>query len=412
MSTPQKSSNVENALLAGQEQQSVNDYISDYFRKVRSGNLGSLPIVFGLIFIAIIFQSQNSNFLTPRNMVGLIQQMAPYAAIGYGIVFVLLLGEIDLSVGYVSAVGGIAMVLLIRDSDMVWYLAIFGALCATTIIGLFQGFLITFFQVPSLVVTLAGFLVWSGAVLIMIGGAGTVIVQDRTVLDIASAFLPEIWGWILGVGFVALYAAGQYRQMIVRTAQGLPAKPMPIFIGQTALLLGIIVAVVLIANQDRGVPFVGVLLLVMMAILTYIAENTRFGRYVYAVGGNEEAARRAGIRVNQIKIIVFGIAGLMAGVGGIILASRLRSVATGAGGGNLLLNVIAAAVIGGTSLFGGAGKVSSAILGALVIAGIENGMGLLNLSSGEKFIITGIVLLIAVVVDSFSRRSQKRSGLA
>lgn len=412
MSTTTKPKNTENALLAGQEQQSVSDYVQDYFRKVRSGNLGALPIVFGLIFIAIVFQSQNSNFLTARNMVNLIAQMSPYATIGYGIVFVLLLGEIDLSVGYVSAVGGIAMVLLIKDSGTVWYMAIFGALFATTAIGLLQGFLITFFQVPSLVVTLAGFLVWSGAVLIMIGGAGTVIVQDRTIQNIANAFLPKAWGWILGLGYVAFYAIGQYRQMIVRKAQGLNAKPMPIFLGQTVVLAAIIVFVVAIANQDRGVPFVGVLLLVMMAILTYIAENTQFGRYVYAVGGNEEAARRAGIRVNQIKILVFGISGLMAGVGGIILASRLRSVATGAGGGNLLLNVIAAAVIGGTSLFGGSGKVSSAILGALVIAGIENGMGLLNLSSGQKFIITGIVLLIAVIVDSFSRRSQKRSGLA
>ncbi len=409
-STSQQSTG--NALLDGQRQQSVSSYLQSYVQRVRAGDLGSLPIIIGLIAIAIIFQSQNSNFLTARNIVNLIVQMAGTATIAYGIVFVLLLGEIDLSVGYVSAVGGVTMTLMLKDAEAAWYISIFVALFATTIIGLVQGTIITVFQVPSLVVTLAGFLVWSGVVLIMVGGAGTVIIQDDVINDIANSFLPDVWGWIVGFGAVAFYAVTEFLSLQIRQKEGLATKPIAIILGQIAFLAVLTIFIVALANSDRGVPVVGVFLLVMLTILTYIAEKTRFGRYVYAVGGNEEAARRAGIPVNQIKIAVFGIAGFMAGVGGIILASRLRSVATGAGGGNLLLNVIAAAVIGGTSLFGGAGKVSSAILGALVIMGIENGMGLLDFSSGEKFIITGIVLLIAVIVDSFSRRSQKRSGLA
>lgn len=421
-------SGTQSALLASQQPQTPGEYISGYLRRLRSGDLGSLPIIFGLIAIAVIFQSQNANFLTPRNLVNLVIQMAGITVIAYGIVFVLLLGEIDLSVGYVSAVGGVSVAILLRDSLtnpnlawLDWWNVIPLALFITTAIGWLHGMLITFFQLPSFIVTLAGLLAWNGVVLIIIGPGGTVNIQNPVVRNLASEVLPPVWSWIVVGVFVALYAVNEYLTARGRTQAGLRAKPMPIIIIQIALMgaIGSILAYLFNLNRAlndqaapiQGMPVIAVIMLVLLVVLTFVTERTRFGRYVYAVGGNKEAARRAGIRVERIRVYVFMIAGLMAGMGGIILASRLKSVATDAGGGSLLLYAIASAVIGGTSLFGGRGRVSSAVLGALIVASVENGMGLLNLPSGVKFIITGLVLLVAVVVDAISRRSQQKAGI-
>jgi len=421
MSTIQNDSSApQNPLLASQAPQSVNDYLRGSLRRIRGGDIGALPIIIGLVIIAIIFQTANSNYLTPRNLVNLIVQMAAITSIAYGVVFILILGEIDLSVSFVSAVGGVGMALLLRPPPgwpawipaMPWFVAMPLALGVVTLIGFVQGKIITYFQLPAFVVTLAGFLVWSGVVLILIGGAGTVIIQDKTVLGIANSFLPPELGWIVGIVFVAAVAISQFNDLRTRQSKGLSTRPMPVIIGQIAILALIIAIAVYISNLDRGVPFVGVLILIILGILDYVASRTRFGRYVYAVGGNKEAARRAGIPVERIRVFVFMLASFMAGVGGIILASRLRSVATNTGGGDLLLDSIAAAVIGGTSLFGGRGKVQSALLGALIIASVDNGMGLLpNVSAGAKFVVTGLVLLVAVVVDAISRRSQQQSGI-
>ena len=406
-------STTENALLASQIKQSSGEYIRAYWVRMKSGDLGSLPILFGLVVIAIIFQSQNENFLTARNFVNLIVQMAGTTVIAIGVVYVLLLGEIDLSIGYVSAVAAVFMTLRLQEpGGWPWYAAIIVALLFAAGIGVLHGLIITRFQVPSFIVSLAGLMAWNGVVLILIGSGGTVIVQDKVVIGIANYFLPAMWGWILVVVGVGLVAYGQLRQLYSRRKQGAVTKPTAIAITQLVLLALAAIVVVYIANQDRGVPFVGVLLLVLLAGFSFLATRTRFGRYVYAVGGNKEAARRAGIAVERIRVMVFMISSLMAGMGGIVLASRLRSVDTAAGGGNLLLNSIAAAVIGGTSLFGGSGKVSSALLGALVIMSVENGMGLLGLSAGVKFVITGLVLLIAVLVDAISRRNRTQSGIA
>ncbi len=217
-------------------------------------------------------------------------------------------------------------------------------------------------------------------------------------------------GWWPYLG-IAAFAALRFWGLYSRQKQRLATTPPTIIIAQIIFLAVCVLIIVYICNLDRGVPSVGLLMLAMLVGLTYLAKNTRFGRYIYAIGGNKEAARRAGIRVERYRVLVFMIASTMAGMGGIILASRLRSVATNAGGGNILLNSIAAAVIGGTSLFGGRGSVSSAMLGAVIIAGIENGMGLIALSAGDQLIVTGLVLLAAVVIDAISRRNQKRSGL-
>lgn len=416
------------ALLASQQPQTPTEYVRAYLKRIRSGDLGSLPIIFGLIIIAIIFQTQNQNFLTPRNIVNIVIQMAGIAVIAYGIVFVLLLGEIDLSVGYVSAVGGVTTAILLRDSLMNpalswmdWWNVVPIALIITTLIGLLHGVLITTFQLPSFIVTLAGLLGWNGVVLIIVGDGGTVNIQNPVVRNLASEVLPPVWSWVIIALFIGLYALNEISSARARTKAGLRTKPTTIFVIQLVIMTVIGAGVAYLFNINRalsetappqqGMPVIAVIMLVLWLVLTYVAERTRFGRYVYAIGGNKEAARRAGIRVERIRVIVFGISGLMAGVGGIILASRLKSVATDAGGGNLLLYVIAAAVIGGTSLFGGRGKVISAILGALVVSSVENGMGLLNVSSGVKFIVTGLVLLAAVIVDALSRRSQQSSGL-
>ena len=413
MSVKNSTTASESALMAGQVAQSPSEYIQSYLKRVTSGDLGSLPIILGLILIAIIFQSQNENFLTARNFVNLIVQMAGVTTIAYGVVFVLLIGEIDLSIGYVSAVAAVTMTLLLREpGGWPWYAALGLALVAVALIGMVQGLIITTFQLPSFVVTLAGLLAWNGVVLIMIGGAGTVIIQDSVIVGIANYFLPAIWGWILALVFVAGYTLTRVRQVIARRNQGLSTTPMLIVVLQIVGLAILSLLAVYVCNHDRGVPFVGIILLVFLVGFSFLATKTPFGRYVYAVGGNKEAARRAGISVQRIQVIVFMISSAMAGMGGIILASRLRSVDTAAGGGNLLLNAIAAAVIGGTSLFGGSGRVSSAVLGALIIMSVENGMGLLGLSSGVKFVITGLVLLLAVLVDAISRRSRTQSGLA
>jgi D-xylose transport system permease protein len=398
-----------------EQTQTLSGYIRTWWQGIQGGELGSLPIILGLVVIAATFGVLEDNFITERNFTNLLLQMAPYATIAIGVVFVLLIGEIDLSVAFVSAVGGVVMTLLLRPDDpgWPWWLAILVALLCTTAIGFVQALVITKAGVPSFVVTLAGLLIWSGVVLILTtqySTAGTIRVQDTTVVEIANGFLSDFWGWMLAAAVVLAYAAAQARTALTRRASGLAAKPTVVIVLQVAALAIIMFAAVWYANKDRGVPKVTLILGAFLLFWSFIAARTRFGRHVYAVGGSAEAARRAGINVDRVRIAVFMISGFMAGVGGIILASRLRSVATNTGGGNLLLLVIAAAVIGGTSLFGGIGRVISALLGALVIASIQNGMDLLGLASGTKFVITGLVLLGAVLIDAFSKRRRAARG--
>lgn len=412
----QDTAQVEGVLLAESRSETVSEVFNEWLRRVRAGDLGSLPIIVGLIIIAVIFGIAEPLFFSSRNFVNLLLQMAGITTIAIGVVFVLLIGEIDLSIGYVSGVAGVSMVLLLREPtpNLPWPVAIGAALLAALLIGLVQGSIITKTGAHSFVVTLAGLLVWSGVVLIMTtiwSTAGTIVIQDQTVLDIANAFLPPVWGWGLWAATMLFFVASRVSGRRTQQRQGLPVGPISVLIAQIAGLVAITGFAIWYANQDRGVPVVFVIVLIFLFAWTFVASRTRFGRYVYAVGGNEEAARRAGIQVDRIKIFVFMISSFMAGVGGIILASRLRSVDTASGGGNLLLNAIAAAVIGGTSLFGGVGFVMSAFLGALVIASVENGMGLLGLPAGVKFVVNGLVLLAAVLIDAFSRRTRESSGI-
>jgi D-xylose transport system permease protein len=411
----------EEALPAGRTAEdapigSVAEYMGRWWQRVRSGDLGSLPIVLGLVVIVLVFGSLDDTFYTERNFTNLLLQMAPFATIAIGVVFVLLLGEIDLSVAYVSAVGGVTMTMLLRPDNpgWPWWLSVIVALVVTTLIGLIEGLVITKAGVPSFVVTLAGLLIWNGVVLLMTtrySTSGTIRIQDPTVRGIAGNFLNDFWGWAVGVVAVVGYGLSQIRTARARRARGLDAKPVLIIAAQFIGLAAVTIAVISYANRDRGIPISSVTLLVLLVFWSFVASRLRFGRHVYAVGGNAEAARRAGINVDRIRIMVFMISGFMAGLGGIMFASRLRSVATNTGGGNLLLNVIAAAVIGGTSLFGGTGRVVSALLGTLVIASIANGMGLLNLEQAIQFIITGLVLLAAVLLDAVSKHRRAARGL-
>ena len=397
------------------ESETLSGYLRLWWQGVRAGDLGTLPIIIGLVLIFLTFGLLEENFLTERNFTNLLLQMSAYATVAIGVVFVLLIGEIDLSVAFVSAVGAVVMTLLLRPDNpgWPWWAAIAVALLCTTAIGLLQAIVITKAGVPSFVVTLAGFLIWSGVVLILTtqySTAGTIRIQDETVVGIANDFLSELWGWILAVVVVVAYAAIQLRTALARRARNLAGKPTSLIVLQTLGLAVVTFTAVWYLNEDRGVPQVILILGILLLFWSFVASRTRFGRHVYAVGGSAEAARRAGIDVDRVRIAVFMISGFMAGAGGIILASRLRSVATNTGGGNLLLLVIAAAVIGGTSLFGGTGRVIAALLGALVIASIQNGMDLLGLASGTKFVITGLVLLGAVLMDAFAKQRRAARG--
>ena len=398
------------------DKETLGSYVRGRIEGIRAGELGNLPLIIGIIVIAIYFQSRNDNFLSAGNFVNLVTQMAPYAIIGMGVVFVLLLGEIDLSIGFVSGIGGvITAILLIPDGNQTSVaVAIAAAIAAGLAIGTLHGVLFAKVGIPSFIVTLAGLLGWNGVVLVLIGSRGTVVIQDSFVNGIANNSLSHIGGWIVIEGAVLLYAAIQFMAVRTRAKAGLPNVPMALILIRIVVLavVGAIVVAVCNSVEGRGVPYVGVLMIALMLIWTFVTDRTKFGRHVYAVGGNAEAARRAGIRIDGIRIACFAISSAMACVGGIVLASRLSSVDTNTGGGSILLYAIAAPVIGGTSLFGGRGTIRSALLGAVVIAGIENGLGLLNVSAGTKFIVTALVLLAAVAVDSISRRGRAAAGRA
>jgi D-xylose transport system permease protein len=394
--------------------ETVGAYARRWLVDVKSGELGSLPIIVGLVIIAIVFQTQNDRFLTASNFVNLIVQTAPYAVIAMGVTFALLLGEIDLSIGFVSGVGGVLVALLLipDGNELPTAVAIVVCLAAGIGIGVLHGLIITKIGVPSFVVTLAGLLAWNGVVLLLIGSRGTVILQNEFVIGLANDFMEPGLAWLLMLACVALYAAIQLVRYRNREKAGLANDPIVIIALRIAGLAVVLAIVVAVANEDRGVPYSGILVGALLLGLTYVLNRTRFGRHVYAVGGNQEAARRAGIDVDRVKIACFALCSVLAVLGGIILASRLRSVDTNTGGGQALLYPIAAAVIGGTSLFGGRGTMKAALLGAIVMISIDNGLGLLGLSSGTKFVVTGGVLLLAVTVDSISRRGRAQSGRA
>jgi D-xylose transport system permease protein len=380
---------------------------------LKAGDVGSLPIVIGLALIVAFFYSKNENFLTAGNFTNLMTQMAGVTTIAIGVVFVLLLGEIDLSIAYVAGLAGV-LVAQLQVPDGSWevkgVLAIAIAVTVTALIGGLQGSFVAYVGVPSFVVTLAGLLFWQGVILYRIGEAGVIIIEDSTINNVANYFFSDRAGLLIAAIGSALFAVSTLAGVVARRRHGIRTDNLVLVVAKLLFVAAVLFGAVVWANKERGFPLAFVLVIILLVFWTWVAERTTFGRHVYAVGGNSEAARRAGINVARIRVYVFMISGLMAGFGGVILAARLNSVDLNAGGGTLLLDAISAAVIGGTSLFGGRGRVISALLGALVISTVGNGIDLLGYSSAIKYMVTGLILLAAVTLDALSRRRLERAG--
>jgi D-xylose transport system permease protein len=376
----------------------------------RHGELGSLPVIVGLIVICAYFQSQQSTFLSARNLSNLVLQIGATGAVALGVVLVLLLGEIDLSVGSVAGLTSAMLGVLIVNEGWPWWLAIIIVLVTGAAIGAFQGAWFAVVGVPAFVVTLAGFLAWQGVQLRVLGATGTVNVFDPHIAKIAQSYLPDYWGWILGIGCAAAYAAWKWTEQARRRRAGLAATPLAVTAVRTIAVAAVAVASVIVLNSFKGVPTVGVILLGLVISFAFVTTSTKLGAYVFAVGGNAEAARRAGINIRLIRVVVFTIAGLMAAIGGIIFVSRLTAASTQTGGGTFLLEAIAAAVIGGTSLFGGRGSAWSALLGVLVIGAVANGLDLMAQPPEIKYMVEGAILLAAVTIDAIARRTRQAAG--
>jgi D-xylose transport system permease protein len=380
---------------------------------IKAGNLGSWPVLIGLVVIATFFSFKADNFLSPGNFSNIVTQMAGVTLLAYGVVFVLLIGEIDLSISYISGIAGVVVAQLTLPESghqVAGIVAIVLAVAVCVAIGAFQGSFVAFIGVPAFVVTLAGYQIWQGVIQKSIEKEGVIVIQDSTVNNTANYFFSDKAGWIIAAVVCGVYAASVLGGVLSHRRAGVPVRD-PLFVAFKVIAVVVVAVVtVIICNKDRGVPFVLLLMIAALLILTFVAKRTTFGRHVYAVGGNAEAARRAGINVARVRVIVFMISGGMAGLGGVVLAARLNSVDLNAGGGTLLIDAIAAAVIGGTSLFGGRGEVRDALFGALVIATIANGLNTLNLTQGVIYITTGGILLFAVTLDTVLRRRQRAAG--
>ncbi|MEV6522899.1 ABC transporter permease [Longispora sp. NPDC051575] len=383
--------------------------------------MGALPAVFGLLVLCTAFTILRPVFLTPGNIANLFTQGAAVTVIAMGLVFVLLLGEIDLSAGYTSGVCAAVLAVLLTNHGVPWYLAVLACLVTGVLIGFTLGFLRAKVGIPSFVVTLAAFLAFQGVALLLVKGGSNIAIRDQVILSIANRNVPPLVGWGLAAVCVAGYSLVQLVQIRNRARRGLVPTPVPLVAARIAGLAVLLAVGVWVLNLERsrnaafvslkGIPIVVPLIAVLLVVGTFVLARTKYGRHLYAVGGNAEAARRAGINVDLMRMSVFAVCSTMAAVGGIIAASRANSVDPNTGGSTVLLLAVGAAVIGGTSLFGGKGRVLDAVLGGAVVAVIENGMGLLGYSAGVKYVVTGLVLLLAAGVDALSRRRGSVAGL-
>ncbi|MGH3068354.1 MAG: sugar ABC transporter permease [Streptosporangiaceae bacterium] len=391
------------------------------------GESGATSVITGLIVIGVIFQSLNGHFLSPVNLTDLLVQGAVFMLLGMSEVFALLLGDIDLSIGFVSGIGGVITAeLLIGSRDWPWWAAVIAALLVTTAIGALQGTLIARLRLPSFVVTLAGLLACNGLVIWILGSGGTLPISDNVINDLANGCLTPAASWLLMAAIVAAFAVVTIRRDADRRsaradasagasagdrgAAGPPVSRTAAKVG-AAVAAGLAIVAVCDTNRGvlspvRGVPWVVLIVLGVLFGWSFLLNRTRFGRDVHAIGSNAEAARRAGVSLARIRTVSFALAGLTAGVGGIIYASELRSVSSGTDGATLVLYAVAAAVIGGTSLFGGRGKPLDGVLGGLVIAAIYNGIYLLGMSAAAQDLIFALVLLAAVSADALARRGR------
>ncbi|MGK5691308.1 sugar ABC transporter permease [Streptomyces sp. URMC 128] len=395
-------------------EQGLAGYVTEFKRKMKSGDLGSIPVVIGLAIIWLIFTSLNSNFLTAGNLSDMSVAMVGTGMIAVGIVFVLLLGEIDLSVGSVSGVAGASFAVLNVTNGMNEWLAFVLAILTGTVAGLLHGFFFAKIGVPAFAVTLAGLLFWNGFMLQILGDNGTINLDpDGVVAQLTSYYFSDVaaaYGLaaVVTVAFFLSSFLGNRR----REAAGVPSRPLSETIVRTVLLAIVAFAVAIVFNQYKGLPLAVVIFIVVLLVTDFVLRRTAYGRKVFALGGSVEASRRAGINVEMVRISVFAISGTFAAVGGLFIASKIAAANQGAGGGDLLMNAIAAAVIGGTSLFGGRGRTWNALLGVLVIVSIQYGLALEGIASPVQYMITGGVLLATVVIDAVTRKTQKTAGRA
>jgi D-xylose transport system permease protein len=400
---------------------SVAASLRDYVSRVRGGEVGALPALLGLVVLVAVFSVlRPEQFTNAFNLANLVHQAAAVIVIAMGLVFVLLLGEIDLSAGYTAGTAASVMCIVITRHSMPWYLGVLACLVTGAVIGGLIGLLVAKVGTPSFVVTLAAFLGLQGVALTLIGEGGTISLRDPVLLAVNNDDLPVWLGWVLAVAVVAAYGVVTLRRAQARRRTGLTTQPNAVVLAKVVGLAVLVLGLTAYLSGERsrnaavtsikGVPIVVVLLVGLLVLLNLLLTRTSFGRHVYAVGGNEEAARRAGIDVARVKIICFVASSTLASVGGILLASRDNSVSPATGGADTLLYAVGAAVIGGTSLFGGKGRMLDALLGGFVIAIIINGMGLLNEPSSTVYIVTGLVLLVAATVDAVSRRRAAASG--
>ncbi|MEO3754119.1 sugar ABC transporter permease [Streptomyces sp. B6B3] len=392
----------------------VAGHLAEFRRRMRGGELGSVPVVLGLIVIWITFQLLDSNFLSPRNLSNLSVDIVGMGMIAIGIVFMLLIGDIDLSVGSVSGlVAAVFAVLNVNHGMTEWAAVVVAVLCGTAT-GAVHGFFVARIGAPAFVVTLAGLLGWNGLMIYLLGTAGTINLDDEgMVARLTNEYLTsDVATYAVAAVGVAAFFLVSYREARRRAEAGVPYRPLVEIAVRTAVLAVLAFGAAAVLVDFQGLPLALMIFLLFVIGLDLVLRRTPYGRKVFALGGGVEAARRAGINVVVVRISVFMVSGTMAAIGGLFLASRLTSVSQALGAGELLMNVIAAAVIGGTSLFGGRGTTWSALLGVLVIESIASGMTLLGIEVAVQFMITGCVLLAAVVIDSLSRRLQKAHGRA
>ena len=399
----------------------IGQAVRDYWARVRGGDIGSLPAVLGLIALVILFGAlEGSTFLSIFNFANLINQSAAIIVLAMGLVFVLLLGEIDLSAGFAAGTAAAILAVALNSWGVVWPAALLAALLTGVVIGLVIGLLVARLGIPSFVVTLAMFLALQGAMLLIIGEGGTIPIRSEEILVVMNGNMPVWAGWLLAVVIVGGFALSTLGAILRRRKAGLPAEALSVWAVKVIALGVLIFVATYLLNQERqlatakvviqGVPWVVVVILVLLVGLSFILQRTGFGRHVYAVGGNREAARRAGINVKGLMITCFIFCSTLAAVAGVLLASRDNSVSPTTGGAQTLLFAVGAAVIGGTSLFGGRGKIRDAVIGGLVIAVIANGLPLITQQSGIQFVVTGLVLLVAASVDAISRRRASATG--
>ena len=411
--------------------QSLGEWLRAWATRIRSGDSGVLPVILGFAVIMVVFQaiSPNGVFLSANNIVNLFQQSAVFMVLAMGEIFVLLLGEIDLSIGYAGAVGAAIAVQLVQPGTTrwPWWSAIVAGLLVCALIGAVQGSLITRLRLPSLIVTLAGLLIWNGVMLLILllgpfSGYPSLAGNNpnlQVLYNLMWGSIDPVVSWIGAAVVVIAIGTLLWLGDSRRRRSGLVAPPASLTILKIALIAIVAVVVVAICNVNRaaigtlaGVPWVIPIVLAVFGAWLVLLQRTRFGRYVYAIGGNPEAARRAGIKLSTVRTWCFVLCSFTAGIGLLLYASYLGGMSNNVNGGQLVLYAVAAAVMGGTSLFGGRGKVLHGVLGGLVIGGIYNGLYLLGIAVQWQFIVTGLVLIVAVSIDALSRRSATSGSAA